>query len=114
MTHRHARWIILKYSTSRFSLLPAAGTRVVGMHDVAPLVENCGLNIIATARGEVLDLTVCACPDNVPAVDDIATGIAESVDVLAAAAQESPRGQGRSVVTRMTSHATKRSPTWHR
>jgi diacylglycerol O-acyltransferase / wax synthase len=45
----------------------------------------------------------------VPAVDDIATGIGRSVDILVAAAQESPRGQGRSVVTEMTAHRADRS-----
>jgi diacylglycerol O-acyltransferase / wax synthase len=82
-----------------------AGAKVVGMHTVAPLVEGCGLNITLTTRGEAIDLSVCACPDNVPAVDDIATGIADSLDTLVAAARKTPRGQGRSVVTEMTSHA---------
>ena len=86
-----------------------AGAKVVGMHTVAPLVEGSGLNIALTSRGEALDVSVCACPDNVPAVDDIATGIAHSLDILLAAAQESPRGQGRSVVTEMTSHPVNRS-----
>jgi diacylglycerol O-acyltransferase len=85
-----------------------AGAKVVGMHTVAPLVEGCGLNITLTTRGEAIDLSVCACPDNVPEVDDIATGIAESLDILMAAARKSPRGQGRSVVTEMTSHTTHR------
>lgn len=85
----------------------AAG-RVIGMHTVAPLLEGCGLNITLTSHGELMDLSVCVCPDNVPAVDDIATGIAESVDVLVAAARKNPRGQGCSVVTEMTSHATRR------
>jgi diacylglycerol O-acyltransferase / wax synthase len=85
-----------------------AGAKVVGMHTVTPLVEGCGLNITLTTRGEAIDLSVCACPDNVPAVDDIATGIADSLDLLVAAARKSPRGQGRSVVTEMTSHATQR------
>ena len=40
--------------------------------------------------------------------DAIATGIADSLDILVAAARKSPRGQGRSVVTEMTSHATQR------
>jgi len=84
-----------------------AGAKVVGMHTVAPLVRDRGLNITLTFRGDIIDLTVCVCPDNVPAVDEIATGIAESIDILAAAAQESPRGQGRSVVTQLTSHAAK-------
>ena len=91
--------------------LPAycAGTRVVGMHTVAPLQAGCGLTIALTSRGDMLDLSVCVCPDNVPAVDDIACGIAESVDILVAAARESPRGHGRSVVTKLTSHGTRRS-----
>jgi diacylglycerol O-acyltransferase / wax synthase len=87
--------------------LPAycAGAKVVDMHTVAPLVEGCGLNITLTTRSEAIDLSVCACPGNVPAVDDIATGIADSLDTLVAASRKSPRGQGRSVVTEMTSHA---------
>ena len=59
----------------------------------------------------MIDLSVCVCPDNAPAVNEIATGIAESLDVLATAAQKSPRGQGRSVVTEMTTHVTKHSHT---
>lgn len=86
-----------------------AGAKVVGVHTVAPLSEESGLNIALTSRGEELDVSVCVCPDNVPAVDDIATGIAHSVDILVAAAQKSPRGEGRSVVTEMTSHPANRS-----
>ncbi len=99
-------------SSTAVELVPAycAGTKVVGMHTVVPLAEGSGLSIALTSRGDELDVSVCACPDNVPAVDDIATGIAQSVDVLLAAAQESPRGQGRSVVTEMTSHPANRSP----
>ena len=91
--------------------LPAycMGTKVVGMHTVAPLREGSGLTIALTSHADVLNLSVCVCPDNVPAVNDIATGIAESVDVLAAAARKSPRGHGRSVVTEMGSRATKES-----
>jgi diacylglycerol O-acyltransferase len=85
-----------------------AGSKIVGMHTVAPLAEDSGLSIALTSRGDELDVSVCACPDNVPAIDDIATGIMHSVDILAAAAHESPRGQGRSVVTEMTSHPANR------
>ena len=94
------------------ALAYCAGAKVVGVHTVAPLAEESGLNIALTSRGEELDVSVCACPDNVPAVDDIATGIAHSVDLLVAAAQESPRGQGRSVVTEMTSHPANRLRGW--
>ncbi|BCZ22570.1 wax ester/triacylglycerol synthase domain-containing protein [Mycobacterium senriense] len=85
-----------------------AGAKVVGMHSVAPLAEGGGLNVALTSHGEKLDVSVCACPDSVPGVDDIATGIARSVDVLLSAAKESPRGQGRSVVSEMTTHPANR------
>jgi diacylglycerol O-acyltransferase len=78
------------------------------MHTAEPLVEGCGLNITVTSHADVMDLCLCACPDNVPGVNEIATGIVEAVDILLAAAAKSPRGKGRSVVTEMTSHATKR------
>lgn len=85
------------------------GAKVVGMYTVAPLREGCGLTIAATPHDDALDLSVCACPDHVPAVNDIAMGIAESVDVLAMAARKSPRGHGRSVATSVKSHTTKHS-----
>ena len=99
----------VSYITAEPTPAYCAGANVVGLHTVAPLAESSGLNIALTARGEELDVSVCACPDNVPAVDDIATGIARAVDALLVAAQESPRGQGRSVVTEMTSHPVNRS-----
>jgi diacylglycerol O-acyltransferase / wax synthase len=92
------------YSVGDPALAYCAGAKVVGMHTVAPLTEAAGLNIALTSRGDMLDVTVSACPDNVPAVEEIATGIVHSVDVLVAAALKSPRGQGRSVVSEMTSH----------
>jgi diacylglycerol O-acyltransferase len=85
-----------------------AGAKVVSIHTVTPLLEGCGLTITPTTHGEQMHLSVCVCPDNVPAVDDIATGIVDALDLLAAAASKSPRGQGRSVVTEMTTHTSKR------
>jgi diacylglycerol O-acyltransferase len=86
-----------------------AGAKVVGMHTVTPLVEGSGLSIALTSLGDELHVSVSTCPDNVPAVDDIAIGIPHFVDVLVAAAQQSPRGQGRSVVTEITSHPANHS-----
>jgi WS/DGAT C-terminal domain len=110
---RHQLKPICQGSVSCITVEPmrayCAGAKVVGMHTVAPLAEGSGLNIALTSRGDELDVSVCACPDKVPAIDDIATGIAHSVDILVAAAQESPRGQGRSVVTEMASHLANRS-----
>ncbi|WP_407689191.1 wax ester/triacylglycerol synthase domain-containing protein [Mycobacterium sp. HUMS_1102779] len=99
----------VSYSAGEPGPAYCAAAKVVGMHTVAPLAEGSGLSIALTSRGGELDVSVCACPDNVPAVDDIATGIMQSVEILAVAAQESPRGQGRSVVTEMTSHPANRS-----
>jgi diacylglycerol O-acyltransferase len=110
---RHRLAPICHGSVSYIAVEPApaycAGAKVVGMHTVPPLAEGSGLNIALISHGEQLDVSVHACPDNVPAVDDIATGIGRSVDILVAAAQESPRGQGRSVVTEMTAHRADRS-----
>jgi diacylglycerol O-acyltransferase len=86
-----------------------AGAEVVGMHIAEPLADGCGLNVTATSHADAMDLCLCACPDNVPRIDEIATGIVEAVETLLVAAAESPRGKGRSVVTELTSHATKRS-----
>lgn len=81
-----------------------AGVKVAGMHAAAPLIEGAGLNITLIPHGAVVDISVCVCPDNVPAVDEIATGIAESVGILVAAAETSPRGVSPSVVTELSSH----------
>jgi diacylglycerol O-acyltransferase len=86
-----------------------AGSDVVGMYVIEPLIDGSGLNIGVTTHGDVMDVCVSACPDNVPDVEHISCGIKNAVDVLLAAAAESPRGEGRSVVTEMTSHTSKRS-----
>jgi diacylglycerol O-acyltransferase len=88
--------------------LYCGGAKVLGMHTAAPLIAGAGLNITLITHGSVGDLSVCVCPDNVPAVDEIATGIAESVGILAAAAEQSPRGVSPSVLSEMTSHTKKR------
>jgi diacylglycerol O-acyltransferase / wax synthase len=93
--------------------LYCAGAKVVGMHTAAPLIEGAGLNITLITHGSALDISVCVCPDNAPAVDEIATGIVESVGILTAAAEQSPRGVSPSVLTEMTSHTKKRPPARH-
>ncbi|MEE6176827.1 wax ester/triacylglycerol synthase domain-containing protein [Mycobacterium sp. 050134] len=97
-------------SNITFEPVPAycAGAKVVGVHVVAPLSEESGLNVALTTSGEDVDVSVCVCPDNVPGVDDIASGIVHAVNVLVAAAEKSPRGRGRSVVTEMASHPANR------
>jgi diacylglycerol O-acyltransferase len=88
--------------------LRGAGAEVVGIYTAEPLVEGSGLNIVVTSHADTMSVCVTACPDNVPFVDDIARGVAEAVEVLVVAARRSPRGYGRSVVTEMMSHSSKR------
>lgn len=78
-----------------------AGSKAVSLFAVPPLEHGNGLSISITLHASVMDFSVCVCPDRVPRVDVIAAGIAESVDILLAAAQQSPRGQGPSVITRL-------------
>ena len=86
-----------------------AGAKVVARHTVMPLPEGCGLTITPTTQGDEIHLSVCVCPDNVIAVDEIATGIVDALDTLVEAAHKSPRGEGRSVVTEMATHTRNRS-----
>ena len=76
------------YVCERVAPAYCAGAKVVGMHTVTPLLDGGGLTITLTGHGEAMHLSVCVCPDNVPAVADIATGIVDSLDVLVAAARE--------------------------
>ncbi len=86
-----------------------AGAPVVGIYIAEPMVQRCGLNITVTSHGDVMDLCVCVCPDNVPEVGEISAGIGDALGTLLVAAAQSPRGTGRSVVSEMTSHTTRRS-----
>ncbi|MCT7658312.1 wax ester/triacylglycerol synthase domain-containing protein [Mycobacterium deserti] len=99
----------VSFAAERPGLAYCAGAEVIGMHYAEPLTEGCGLNITVTSHADVMDLCVSACPDNVPEVDDVASGIVEAVGLLRAAAGVSPRGEGPSVVTEMTSHGNKRA-----
>jgi diacylglycerol O-acyltransferase / wax synthase len=105
LPRRHAPTCHASVSFTSGGPAPAycAGAEAVGMHIAEPLADGCGLNISVTSHADVMDLCLCACPDNVPRVHEIATGIAEAIDTLLVAAAESPRGKGRSVVTEMTS-----------
>lgn len=88
--------------------LYCAGARVTALHAAAPLLDRAGLNITMITHESEVHISVCVCPDNVPFVDEIASGIVESVALLVAAAEESPRGVSPSVLTEMTSHTKKR------
>lgn len=66
-----------------------AGAKVVGMHTAAPLVEGAGLNVTVISHGDVMDISVCVCPDAAPAVQELADGIVDAVAVLHTAADRS-------------------------
>lgn len=94
--------------TGHSSSAYCAGAEVVARHTVMPLPEGCGLTITPTTQGDEIHLSVCVCPDNVVAVDEIAAGITEALETLVDVARKSPRGQGRSVVTEMAAHSRNR------
>lgn len=94
----------VSFACEKAGRMYCAGAEVIAMYATEPLLEGCGLNINATSHGEVMNLCVSACPDHVERVDEVASGIAEAIGVLLAAAEDSPRGEGRSVVTELTSH----------
>lgn len=85
-----------------------AGVEVVGMHTADPLAEGCGLGIVVTSHDDVMDICLTACPDNVGNTAVVATGIRDAVAALLEAAHSSPRGEGQSVVSEMTSHNSRR------
>ena len=86
-----------------------AGSEVVAMYALEPLVEGCGLNIGVLTHHDVIDISVTCCPDRVPDVEYMSSGIADAMDALLAAAAKSPRGEGRSVVSEIASHSRNRS-----
>ncbi|KUI29211.1 hypothetical protein AU194_20235 [Mycobacterium sp. GA-2829] len=61
-----------------------AGALVERMHACAPLFAGANLSIVAVSHGDRFDLGITACPDNVPAVDEIATSFEEAVGELLA------------------------------
>ena len=71
-----------------------AGSRVLGVHAVAPLCEGANLNITAVSYGGTFAVGIVACPDNVDDVSSIARGVEDVVAELKKAAEEKT-GQNR-------------------
>ena len=82
---------------------------MVGAFTGAALAEGRGLSVTVTSRNGAMDICASACPDTVPEVAEFAEGIGAALKVLGDAATESPRGEGRSVVSEMTSHRGRRA-----
>ncbi|MBS1837057.1 MAG: wax ester/triacylglycerol synthase family O-acyltransferase [Actinobacteria bacterium] len=80
--------------------LYVAGARLEAVYPFGPLIEGAGLNITVLSNMGNMDIGVIACPDIAPDVEDLATGIAEGIEVLRLAAeheqeQERVKGQQR-------------------
>jgi diacylglycerol O-acyltransferase / wax synthase len=64
------------------------GAQVIGIYAVAPLIEGAGLNITSISHGgpdgDMLDVSVFACPDQVDDIEAIADGIVDAATELRA------------------------------
>jgi len=60
------------------------GARVAAIHAVPPLAEAAGLSITQVLHDRCAGVTVCACPDRVTGIEEIADGIAYGVTQLRA------------------------------
>ncbi len=67
--------------------ISCAGSRVLGVHAVAPLCEGANLNITAVSYGGTFAVGIVACPDNVDDVASIARGVEDVVGELKKAAE---------------------------
>ncbi len=61
-----------------------AGARVAAIHAVPPLAEGSGLSISQVLHDQAAGVTVCACPDRVTGIEQIADGIVYGVTQLRA------------------------------
>ncbi|MGH3958986.1 wax ester/triacylglycerol synthase family O-acyltransferase [Mycobacterium sp.] len=88
-----------------------AGSRVLGIHALAPLCEGANLNITAVSYGGTFAVGIVACPDNVDDVASVARGIEDVVGELKQAADEkSGRSAGMSGI-KPSASATKSTAT---
>ena len=65
-----------------------AGSRVLSIHALAPLLEGTNLNITAVSYEDTLTVSIVACPDNVEDVASLAQSIEDVVSELKKAADE--------------------------
>ncbi len=65
-----------------------AGSRVLSIHALAPLIEGTNLNITAVSYEGTLTVSIVACPDNVEDVASLAQSIEDAVGKLRKAADE--------------------------
>lgn len=61
-----------------------AGARVAAIHAVPPLPEGAGLSITQVLHDQAAGVTVCACPDRVTHIEEIADGVVYGVTQLRA------------------------------
>ncbi|MBV8346048.1 MAG: DUF1298 domain-containing protein, partial [Mycolicibacterium sp.] len=61
-----------------------AGAPVAAIHAVPPLTEGAGLSISQVSHDQAVCVTVCACPDRVTGIEEIADGIVYGLTQLRA------------------------------
>lgn len=67
-----------------------AGAKVIAIYPFGPLIEGTGLNITVVSNNGEMNIGLIACPDLVPDLDHLMSGILAGVDTLLAAAERKP------------------------
>lgn len=70
-----------------------AGSRLVGLHPIGPLVEGIPLNLTAVSREHDVDIGVVSCPDLLPDVAALAARLPAALAEVLAAAPTSEAGR---------------------
>ena len=75
--------------------LYCAGARVTGIFPMGPVMEGTGLNLTVLSEAHHLNVGIMACPDLVPAVDEVAKGFVTAIrDLTLRARSASDGGRG--------------------
>ena len=65
-----------------------AGARLVALHPLGPIFDDCGLNVTVLSYLDHVDFGFIACRELVPDVDDLAAAVPDALRELLKAANE--------------------------
>ncbi len=75
--------------------LYCAGARVAGIFPMGPVMEGAGLNVTVLSEAHHLNVGIMACPELVPAVEEVGTGFVDAIRDLTLRSRSTPRRPAR-------------------